>query len=125
MREIPIIINKAMKLAETTVTFQPIQLMSPVVKSADKQAEIRGIATHLNCLKIRERIKTERSVRKYVYIYIYIYTYIRRGRCESLCFYARIFFSISLSFQYILNTISLSRKRKQMSTLEENIGKGI
>ena len=47
-----------MKLAETTVTFQPIQLMSPVVKSADRPAEINGMTTHLNCLKIRERIKT-------------------------------------------------------------------
>ena len=47
-----------MKLAETTVTFHPIQLISPVVKSADKQAENNGITTHLSCLKIIDRINT-------------------------------------------------------------------
>ena len=52
------IISKAIKFAETTVTFHPIQLIRPVVNSADNPAETKGTITHLNCLKIIERIKT-------------------------------------------------------------------
>ena len=47
-----------MKFAETTVTFQPIQLIKPVVNKADNPAEIKGMATHLICLNIKDRMKT-------------------------------------------------------------------
>ena len=52
------IINNAIKFAETTVTFHPNQLINPVVKRADKPAEVKGITTHLNCLKISDKINT-------------------------------------------------------------------
>ena len=55
-KEIEIIINREIKLEETTVTLQSINPKNPITTKAISALEIKGMATHRIFLKIAPKV---------------------------------------------------------------------